>query len=220
MKKKLALLFDLDGTILNTDTLIFESFKHVFKMYQPKTNLDQETLLSFLGPSLRASFLRFFPEEQIGELIEAYHAFNHRSHEQYASVYPTVRETLKYLKEEGYPMAIVTTKLLVAANVGLDVFDLQSYFDVVVGMDDVTLTKPDPEGIFKALTKLDCQQGIMIGDNVSDIQAGKNAGIYTVGVKWSPKGYQALADLHPDGLIDQMIDLIPIVKSLERKKES
>ena len=112
MQKKLALLFDLDGTILNTDTLIFESFKHVFRLYRPDIVLDQETLLSFLGPSLRASFLRFFPEDQIDELIKAYHAFNHTSHEQYASVYPTVRETLDYFKKEGYPMAILIYNLI------------------------------------------------------------------------------------------------------------
>ena len=62
-----------------------------------------------------------------------------------------ILETLEYLKNRGYPLGIVTTKLKVAADVGLNTFDLKKYFDVVIGLDDVKVTKPDPEGIIKAM---------------------------------------------------------------------
>lgn len=214
MKEKIGVLFDLDGTVLFTDTLIKESFKRVFEKYKPGYTLSEEELLSFLGPSLKDSFLRYFDSSKVTELIEYYREFNHSNHLEYVYVYPTVIETLTYLREHNYPLAIVTTKSNVAAYVGLDTFDLTKYFDEVIGVDDVVNTKPDPEGILLAMQQLDVDKAVMIGDNITDIQAGINAGIYTIGVKWSPKGYQALEALHPDILIDEMKDCLEFIESV------
>lgn len=214
MKKEIGILFDLDGTVLFTDTLIKESFKRVFEKYKPGYTLSEEELLSFLGPSLKDSFLRYFDSSMVEELIDYYRDFNHSHHEQYVYVYPTVIETLAYLKEQNYPLAIVTTKSNVAAYVGLDTFNLSKYFDVVIGVDDVVNTKPDPEGINQAMQQLGVSKAVMIGDNRTDIEAGKNAGIYTIGVKWSPKGYDMLAALHPDVLIDEMKDCLTFIESV------
>lgn len=215
MKRDLGILFDLDGTVLYTDELIKESFKVVFEKYKPGYTLSDEELLSFLGPSLKETFSRYFDESMINELIAYYHSFNHSHHEQYVYVYPEVENTLAILKEKGYPLAIVTTKMKVAAYVGLDTFHLTKYFDVVIGLDDVAETKPNPEGIYKAMKTLKCSKAIMIGDNVTDIQAGKNADVYTVGVKWTPKGYQPLADLQPDLMIDQMDEIISFIERID-----
>ncbi len=130
MAKDYGVLFDLDGTVLYTDELILESFKHVFKKYKPDYQLSQEELLSFLGPSLKHSFERFFDPSMTSELIDYYRSFNHDSHEKYVYVYDTVRETLESLKQHGYPLAIVTTKAYHAAMIGLTIFDLDKYFDV------------------------------------------------------------------------------------------
>lgn len=146
------------------------------------------------------------------ELLNYYHSYNHSHHEDFAYVYPTVVETLEYLKNRGYPLGIVTTKLKVAADVGLNTFDLKKYFDVVIGLDDVKVTKPDPEGIVKAMELLGVKKAVYIGDNITDIQAGKNAGIKTIGVKWSPKGYQHLLELEPDLMIDEMKEIIPYIE--------
>ncbi len=90
--------------------------------------------------------------------------------------------------------------------------DLKKYFDVVIGLDDVKVTKPDPEGIVKAMELLGVKKAVYIGDNITDIQAGKNAGIKTIGVKWSPKGYQHLLELEPDLMIDEMKEIIPYIE--------
>lgn len=214
MDSKLGILFDLDGTVLFTDTLIKESFKRVFEKYKPGYTLSEDELLSFLGPSLEDSFLRYFDVSMVEELIQYYRMFNHSHHEEYVYVYPTVKETLEYLKKQGYPLAIVTTKFKEAAYVGLDTFHLTKYFDVVIGLDDVVITKPNPEGVFKAMEQLGVTKAIMIGDNVSDIKAGKNAGVYTIGVKWSPKGYQQMADLKPNLLIDEMQEIVKYIEKV------
>ena len=215
MKKTLAIIFDLDGTLLNTDLLIHKTFEHVFKKYKPGYELSEEEHLSFLGPTLHATFSRYFDESMIDELIEYYREYNHAHHEDYVTIYPTVKETLETLKNQGYPLAVVTTKYSKAAYIGLDLFDITKYFDVVLGMDHVQHVKPNPEGILKAMEKTGCTKAVYIGDNTSDIMAGKNAGIYTVGVKWTPKGTKEMETLNPDMLIDQMSDLLEFIERVK-----
>lgn len=211
-----AIIFDLDGTVLNTDLLIRESFIHVFKKYKPGYTLSDEELLSFLGPSLVDTFSRYFDEDMIDELIDYYREFNHSHHEDYVTIYPEVKETLQTLKDMGYPLAIVTTKIKEAVYIGLDLFGITDYFDVIIGHDDVTRSKPDPEGINKVLEKLGLHDGYYIGDNVTDIMAGKNAHLKTIGVKWSPKGYDLIAKENPDLLIDRFSEIIEFIKENEK----
>ncbi len=212
MNKDFVVIFDLDGTLLNTDLLIHKSFEHVFQIYKPDYQLTEEEHLSFLGPSLRESFQRYFPHEMTDELVACYREHNHTHHEDYVTIYPTVKETLKILKDKGYSLAVVTTKYKEAALIGLDLFDLTKYFDVIIGGEEVVHSKPHPEGLLKVMEKTKCSQGVMIGDNVTDILSGKNAGIYTIGVKWSPKGQEDIEKLEPDLMIDQMDEIIQFIE--------
>lgn len=214
--QQIGILFDLDGTVLNTDLLIKKSFIHVFEKYKPGYQLSEEELLAFLGPSLHESFARYFDQSLIEELIDYYREFNHAKHKDYVTLYPGVKETLETLKQQGYPLAIVTTKFSGAALIGLDLFDLTKYFDTIVALDDVVNTKPDPEGIYVAMKKLHVKKAIIIGDNVTDILAGKNAGVDTIAVKWSPKGYQDMADLKPNALIDKMSEVITYLERMNQ----
>lgn len=211
-----AVIFDLDGTVLNTDLLIRESFIHVFKKYKPGYTLSEDELLSFLGPSLYDTFIRYFEQSMVNELIDYYREFNHAHHQDYVTIYPGVKETLMTLKDMGYPLAIVTTKIKDAVYIGLDLFGIKDYFDVIIGHDDVKRSKPDPEGINKVLEKLGLNDGYYIGDNVTDILAGKNAGLKTIGVKWSPKGYDLMQKENPDLLIDHFSEIIDFIKENEK----
>lgn len=215
MKKDLAVIFDLDGTLLNTDLLIHKTFDHVFEKYKPGYILSEEEHLSFLGPTLKDTFARYFPESMSDELIEYYRDYNHAHHEDFVTIYPTVKETLETLKNKGYPLAVVTTKYSKAAYLGLDLFDFTQYFDVVLGMDNVNRVKPDPEGILKAMNQTNCKKALYVGDNTSDILAGKNAGVHTAGVKWTPKGTSEMEKLNPDLMIDEMKDIIHFIERMD-----
>ncbi|MEG0591686.1 MAG: pyrophosphatase PpaX [Coprobacillus sp.] len=215
MKKDLTIIFDLDGTLLNTDLLIKKSFEYVFKQYKPEYQLSEEEHLSFLGPTLLDSFKRYFPIEICEELIDCYREYNHAHHEDFVTIYPSVIETLQVLKDKGYPLAVVTTKQTQAAFIGLDLFSMRDYFDLVIGVDSVKKVKPDPEGINYVLENTKTSKAIMIGDNTSDILAGKNANIYTIGVTWSPKGTKEMEDLHPDLMIDQMDEIIEFIERID-----
>lgn len=214
MNKDFVVIFDLDGTLLNTDLLIHKSFEHVFKKFKPDYELSKEEHLSFLGPPLRDSFRRYFPENMIDELVGCYREYNHTHHEDYVVIYPTVKETLEILKNNGYALGVVTTKYRKAALIGLDLFDITKYFDGIIGGEEVVHSKPHPEGLLKVMNKTNCSRGAMIGDNITDILSGKNAGIYTIGVNWSPKGTEEMKKLNPDLMIDRMEEIIDFIQGV------
>ncbi len=207
----LAVIFDLDGTVINTDSLIFETFRFVFNKYLPGHDLTQEELHSFLGPSLRTSFGRYFERGVVEECVRDYRKYNHEIHEKYVTIYPGVEKTLAKLKEKGYRLAIVTTKFQESAYLGLDMFNLRHYFDLVIGADQVSKSKPDPEGINYVLNRLKTRKGIYIGDNDTDIMAAKNANIASVGVKWSPKGFDHIIKAGADYLVDSFEQIESII---------
>ena len=111
-------------------------------------------------------------------------------------------------------MGVVTTKLRPTVNRGLKLGRLDSFFDVVVTLDDVNHAKPDPEPIYKALEQLDSapSTSLMVGDSHHDILAGKNAGTYTAGVSWTVKGQDYLQSYQPDYMLNNMSDLLKIIK--------
>ena len=213
--KDTIIIFDLDGTLIDTNTLIQRSFEYVFKKHKPDYTLSETELLSFLGPPLKTTLGKYFEASLIDELVDCYNEHNLTSHQEYVTVYPYVYETLQKLKDEGYPLAIFTTKSYNAAMVGIQLFDLEKYFDVIVAGDQVARVKPDPLGIEMIMDKTNMKYAVMVGDSTSDIMSGKNAGVYTIGVDWSPKGSQSLEALHPDLMISRMDEIIEFVRGLK-----
>ena len=203
-----TVLFDLDGTLINTNELIIASFLHTLDHYFPK-QYNREGVIQFIGPSLHDSFGRVNPEK-VDEMIEMYRTFNHENHDELVEEYDTVFETVKQLHEKGYKLAVVTTKRSETAKMGLKLTGLDQFFDVIVGIDDVDKVKPDPEPLLKALDALNSspEKAIMVGDSQYDILGGKNTGTKTAGVAWTIKGREFLANYGPDVMLETMADLL------------
>jgi pyrophosphatase PpaX len=120
---------------------------------------------------------------------------------------------MRKLKDAGYKMGIVSTKRNDMIYKGLKLLDVEGVFDVVIGMDDVEKTKPDPEPVLLALKRLDAdrEEALMIGDNYHDIVGGQNAGVHTAAVAWSAKGEAFLQKYNPDYMLHHISDLLAIV---------
>ncbi|GHH97528.1 pyrophosphatase PpaX [Neobacillus kokaensis] len=206
-----TLLFDLDGTLIDTNELIIATYLHTLEKYYPGKYV-REDVLPFMGPTLHEAFSTVDPE-RVEEMIAVYRAFNVAQHDVLVKEFPSVYETMKTLKEKGYKLAVVTTKREDVALKGLRLMKLDAFFDVVIAMDHVEKVKPDPEPIFKALELLGStpEEAIMVGDNFHDILGGKNAGTLTAGVAWSLKGREFLAKYEPDYMLDEMTDLLTIL---------
>lgn len=207
-----TILFDLDGTLIDTNELIIASFTHTLEQHADRP-YKREEILNFIGPPLRETFLNL--DEAKAELMfNTYVEHNLSNHDQYVAAYPTVVETMKKLKDAGYQLGIVTTKIKKTAERGIRIAGLEDIFEIVIGLEDVTNAKPHPEPVIKALDQLKgvASETIMVGDNYHDIEAGKNAGTKTAGVAWTVKGRDTLEAYQPDYMLEQMSDLLHILE--------
>lgn len=206
-----TILFDLDGTLIDTNELIITTYLHTLDKYYPG-KYSREDVLPFMGPTLHEAFSTVDPD-RVEELVLEYRTFNLANHDALVKEFPGVLETIKKLSESGYKLGVVTTKRGDTAMKGLRLMGLDPFFKVVVAMEHVTNVKPDPEPILKALEQLDSTpaQALMVGDNFHDILAGKNAGTKTAGVAWSIKGRDYIAKYEPDYILEHMTDLLTIL---------
>ncbi|MFB5660905.1 pyrophosphatase PpaX [Alteribacillus sp. HJP-4] len=203
-----TILFDLDGTLVNTNELIIASFQHTLDQYMPG-KYNRESIIEFIGPPLTDSFHRVDPEKA-EEMIGVYQKHNKANHNDLIEEYEGVRQTVAELSKQGYKLAIVTTKRRETALMGAESAGLLEYFPVVVTFDDVTRVKPDPEPLHLAMEQLGAEpeETLMIGDSHYDILGGKNAGVLTAGVAWSIKGEDVLLSYEPDWMLQKMPDLL------------
>ncbi|MBR3841637.1 MAG: prolipoprotein diacylglyceryl transferase [Erysipelotrichales bacterium] len=214
-KKKPVLLFDVDGTLIDSDELIFDSFRYVFSKYEPDLEVTDEMLLSFLGPSLFESFSKWSTKDT-NMLVDEYRAYNKTKHDELLKEIPNAKETLAYFKEQGYTIGAVSTKFTDTVHQGLKICGIDEYMDVVIGGDMVQNQKPNPEGIFKACDELKVGYDYVVftGDSPADIKGAKNFGAYSVGCAWTRKGREILDVEKPNSMIDDISELKDIVKEL------
>lgn len=215
-KEKPLIVFDLDGTLLDTEELIFQSFKHVFKKYKPDYKLTQQDRINFLGPTLWETFKQYIPECDADELVKEYRQHNWDNHAKYVKPIDHVPELLEQLHNQGYQMAIASSKAKSVVILGLQCCKLDQYFnpDNIIGCDEVTKFKPDPEVIIKAYRSMNrsMDNTIYIGDTKTDITAGNRAGVYTIGYVANEEKRQSLLDAKANVVVDDMANVIEVLK--------
>lgn len=211
-----TLLFDFDGTLLDTNELIIQTFQAVLDE-NFAGRYEREDILHFIGPSLEQTFTMLAPE-RVEELTVKYRTLNKIMHDELVEEYDGVSETLRLLKARGMKMAIVSTKRNATIRHGLELMGVADVFDEIISLDEVKHPKPDPEPILLALDRLGvpAEEALMIGDNSHDIEGGKNAGVRTAGVAWSIKGEAFLAGFEPDYMLQHISDLLDLTKEAAR----
>lgn len=210
IKKINTILFDLDGTLVDSNSIIIDSFKYVINNYFGISVTKDKDLLSFIGPPLAVSFEKYTnSKEKINEAIRLYRKKYLEIEKITMKLYPNVLEVLKILKERKYNLAIVTTKLKIAAMPSFTKLQINKYIPLLITADDVKNVKPNAEPVLKALSYFNSyKEVVMVGDNQSDIFSGKNASVLTCGVSWALKGKKYIEDTNPTFIIDDMYDLI------------
>ncbi len=215
MKKVNTVLFDLDGTLVDSNEIIIASYIHAYRTHLPERVPPRETVIDQIGPPLKDTFAKHTTDpDAIQKLIESYLAHYRANEHAYFRLYDGVLDVLGRLHEKRVNLAIVTSKFKEAALPSINHFGLDEYIDCLVSLDDVDEPKPSPAGVIKALDCFEDVQGaLFVGDNESDIIAGKRAGILTAGVCWSIKGEAALEAVEPDYMIERMEDILAIVNN-------
>ena len=209
------ILFDLDGTLIDTNELILKSFKHTYKTHLEREISETEILESFGEPLIVT--LERYSLDNSKAMFKTFIDHNKVFHDEYIKLFPGVKECLEELKSMGCLIAFVTSKRRSMAEHGLEFFDILKYFDETIALDDTTVHKPHPEPILLALEKLNCidkkDQVLMVGDSKFDIMCASNAGIKSVLVNWSlASTVQKDQEITPDFIIDDLEKLINIVK--------
>lgn len=212
-----TMLFDLDGTILDTNELIIRSFIESLKGYVPE-GFGREHIIPSMGNTLTDQIKLFSGLEDVTPLVAAYREVNLRLHDEYVKAFDYVNEVIEKLHAHGIQIGVVTTKMRLTTERGLKFVGLYDYIDAIVTIDDVVNPKPHAEPVNKAIGMLGADPGstIMVGDSVVDIQSAINAGAIAVGVAWSLKGEQLLKSAGAHHIIYDMRDLYAFI-GLERE---
>ena len=180
-----TVLFDFDGTLVNTNDVIIASWQHTYKHYRGREE-SIEKITACFGEPLLITMAREFPEVAPEDSAEVYRQFQQQNAHLLVKIFPGIVDLLKALKEAGYRMGIVTSRTRESALRYMDMFGITEYFEAMVTCDDTTVHKPNPEPILLGLEKMGItkDEAIMIGDSPFDIKCANNAGVKSVMVDW------------------------------------
>jgi HAD superfamily hydrolase (TIGR01509 family) len=185
MKRFSCVIFDIDGTLTQTNELIYATFNHVAEKYIRKTFTPKE-IVGMFGPPEEIAIERLIGSEHCLEAMKDFYAYYEAHHPRLAETYEGIREVLEKLKSRGILLAVFTGKGKETTRITLEKFGLKQYFDLVVTGSDVVHHKPSAEGIqnvMKAFSLLP-EEVLMVGDAVSDVKAAREAGVSMASVLW------------------------------------
>jgi pyrophosphatase PpaX len=205
-----TVLFDLDGTLVDSGAMILASFQHATRTVLSREIPEHELLSAVGGPGLREQMEAIDPA-RVEELIEVYSAHNAGLHDELEPC-AGILDALERLSAEGRRLAVVTAKRRTTLALAFEVLpELRRFFDVTVGAEDTTRHKPSPEPLLLALERLGAtaDDAVYVGDSPFDIQAAKAAQVGSVAVTWGRIHSRArLEREEPDAVVDTVEELL------------
>ena len=210
-----TVLFDLDGTLLDSTELILSSYRHTLRSHRGEVPPD-EVWIEGLGTPLRVQFRRFTDDpNEIDAMVATYRDHNLAHHDAMVSAFPGIAEAVRQLMERGVKLGIVTSKNRSSTIRGLQSGSLDNLFEVLVTADDVESPKPDPEPVRLALEQLDteAEETVFVGDSPHDLVAGRAGGVATAAVLWTPFRREQLALHRPDYWIENPAQLVELAST-------
>lgn len=182
-----VVLFDLDGTLIDTYQLILTSFRHATKQVLGRVIPDDE-LMQKVGQPLSTQMWDWTDDPAVHEeLLTVYRAFNHAAHDEMVAAFPGVPEMLQSLRDQGIRMGVVTSKVHWLAHRGLECTGLDGFMEVLVSPDDYPQAhKPEPGPVLYGceLMGVSPDECWYVGDSPFDIEAGNRAGCKTAAALW------------------------------------
>ena len=205
-----SILFDLDGTLVDSIELILGSARHAFIGFAGRVPSDDEWRAG-IGRPLQAVLREYTngDEAEAERLLGRYREYQLEHHDRLLTAYDGVVDTLRALSARGHPMAIVTSKADWLAQRALEFVGISDLFGALVGCDTCVNHKPHPEPVERALALLgeETSNAIFVGDSPHDIQSGVAAGVYTVGATWGAFSRAEMLASGADTVIDDIRDL-------------
>ncbi|MDR2035678.1 MAG: HAD-IA family hydrolase, partial [Coriobacteriales bacterium] len=205
-----AILFDLDGTLLDTRDLILVSMQYAYCTVLGEESLpSDDKLLSMVGIPLKEQMERLSPKKS-EELFETYLEYNARVQDSMLTDFAGTKEALDALLEKGFRLAVVTSKRHGSAAYGLKHTGLLDYFELLLGSDDTPEHKPKPGPLLAAakLMGLAPHECAYLGDSPYDMLAARSAGMQAIGALWGMFSQKDLLDAGAEVLISDVSELV------------
>jgi pyrophosphatase PpaX len=208
----LVVLFDLDGTVVDSGAIILASMRHAAKEVLGLEPSDEELLATVGGPGLEAQ-MRALSPDRVDELVTVYREHNEPLHDELVCC-SGMDDVLVRLKDDGRRLGIVTAKRRKTVELAFARVPIGHLFETVVGGDETERHKPHPQPLFVALERLSAQpsEAAYVGDAPFDVQAAKAAGVFSVAATWGGiHERNRLEAEEPDALIDSAEELLAIL---------
>lgn len=198
-----VVLFDLDGTVIDSGGIILASMRHATREVLGRDFGDTELMQAVGGPGLEAQMAVFAPE-RVDELVRVYRAHNEPLHEELEAC-DGMEDVLVRLHREGRRLGVVTAKRRSTVELAFARVPVAHLFEAVVGGDETEKHKPDPEPLLLAAERMHASpaETAYVGDSPFDIRAAKEAGMYAVAVTWGRiHDRSKLEREQPDAIVD------------------
>jgi len=207
-----TVLFDLDGTLIDSGEIILSSFRHATNTVLGR-EIPDEVLAAAVGGSNIYDQMRAFDEERVDELVRVYREHNEPLHDDLVA-FEGIERVLDRLKTEGRRLGIVTAKRRKTVDLAFAILPLERYFDTVVTSEQTEHHKPHPEPVLTALERLGSkpEQAAFVGDSPFDMGAGRAAGVFTVAVSWGKiHPVERLRETGADAVVHSPEELIDVL---------
>lgn len=217
-RRPYAVLFDLDGTLIDSIGLLLASVEHAFegRTLAP----TPEEWVAGIGTPLAKQLEPYASSaEDVELLVSRYRGFQNEAHDRMTTVYDGVTETLEQLRAGGHPMGIVTSKGNNMMFKSLRYTNIERFMQSMIGCDSCAIHKPDPFPVCMALDELgyEFSEAVFLGDSPHDILAGNAAGVTTIAALWGPFTRPMLEPHRPKHFLDDIRGLVPLVERIQNE---
>jgi pyrophosphatase PpaX len=206
-----VVLFDLDGTLVDSGAIILASMRHATKTVLSRDIPDAELMAAVGGPRLEEQ-MRVFSPERVEELVRVYREHNEPLHDVLESCTGMEAVVLE-LSRQGRRLGVVSAKRRATVALAFAQVPLGHLFEVIVGGDDTERQKPDPAPLLFALDRLGArpEDAAYVGDSPYDMQSAKAAGLFAVGVSWGGIHRREALVEYADAIVDSPEELLAVL---------
>ena len=207
-----TVLFDLDGTVVDSGAIILASMRHATREVLGREYSDEELLQAVGGPGLEAQMRELAPEH-VDTLVDVYRAHNYPLHDDLEACLG-MEDVLVRLRAEGRRLGVVTAKRRDTVELAFASVPLGHLFEAIVGGDETERHKPDPAPLLLGAERLGVvpAETAYVGDSPFDVRAAKAAGMFAVAVTWGRIHDRARLDAEePDAIVDRAEELLGVL---------
>lgn len=217
--RPIAVLFDLDGTLIDSIGLLLASVEHAFEGFDGRAPTEEEWIAGIGTPLAKQLKVYCETDEQLQAVTTRYRTYQRAAHDQITTAFPGTLDVLGSLAASGHPMGIVTSKSNEMMNRALDLTGIGPYMTTRIGADSCTMHKPDPFPVRMALGELgyEADEAVFIGDSPHDINAGNAAGVVSIAALWGPFRRDQLVPANPAHFLDDISHLPALVERIQNR---